>query len=123
MKEFVKIGDISFEVIPEKSDVVPNLAVDINKCYQSGVAPPESGTLEYDSDENGENVSFEDASPIIPDKIAAIEKLQYLESKYKEAKDLAAKEAAAEAAQKMAAASDTLNATQPTDNQPSETQA
>lgn len=120
MKTFKRIGLIDFEVIDDNSDFVPDKAIDIADCMAKNLVPPEVGNLEYDSDENGENVSFDDASPIIPDKIAALERLSQLEAQYKAAKDnKAAADAAAVEAQKMAAAADTVTSV----NQPSEAQA
>ena len=118
MKRFEKRGDISFEIIDDVPNFVPNQAIDINEFYMNGVAPPEATNLEYDSDDRGENVSFDDAAPIIPDKIAAMERLNELERQYALGKE-AAEKAAAEA-QKMAAAADTAPTMQVADNQPSE---
>lgn len=96
---------IDYEVIEDKCDFIPGQEVSIQDCVNRGLVPVEATNLEYDSDENGENVSFDDAHPIIPDKIAALERLQSLERDCARAKanKEAADKAAAEA-QKMAAA-------------------
>ena len=120
MKKFVVINGIQCEVLDTISDFVPNKAVDIAKCIQTNIAPPDVGNLEYDSDENGEGVSFEDASPIIPDKIAAAEQLQNLERQYARAKaDKAEADRIAAEAAKMAAIADTKPIVEPNAN-PSE---
>ena len=86
MKKFIVINGIHCEVLDIKSDFVPNKSIDINQCMRNNIVPPEVGNLEYDSDVNGEGVSFEDARPIIPDKVAAAEQLQNLERQYVRAK-------------------------------------
>ena len=120
MKKFKVINGIQFEVLDTKSDFIPNKSVDIAKCMMQNIAPPESGHLEYDSDQNGEGVSFDDASPIIPDKVAAAEQLQNLERQYARAKsDKADAERIAAEAAKYAASSDTKPIVEPNAN-PSE---
>ena len=120
MKKFKVINGIQFELLDSKSDFVPNKFVDIAKCLMNNIAPPESGNLEYDSDANGEGVSFDDASPIIPDKIAAAEQLQNLERQYARAKaDKAEADRIASEAAKMASSVDTKPIVQPNAN-PSE---
>ncbi len=118
MKRFEVINGIQFEVLDQETDFVPNQAVDILDCVNNSMIPPEVSNLEYDSDDNGNNVSFDDASPIIPDKIAAMERLQQLEHQYAIGKEAAEKQAAE--AQKMAAASATVATPQVSENQPSE---
>ena len=108
MKKFIVINGIQCEILDTKSDFVPNKSVDIAKCMLQNIAPPEAGNLEYDSDANGEGVSFEDASPIIPDKIAAAEQLQNLERQYARAKaDKAEADRIAAEAAKFASSADT----------------
>lgn len=108
MKKFIVINGIQCEVLDTKSDFVPNKSVDIAKCMLNNIAPPEVGNLEYDSDANGEGVSFDDAAPIIPDKVAAAEQLQNLERQYARAKaDKAEADRIAAEAAKMAASADT----------------
>lgn len=108
MKKFIVINGIQCEVLDTKSDFVPNKSVDIAQCMRNNMAPPEVGNLEYDSDANGEGVSFDDASPIIPDKVAAAEQLQHLERQYARAKaDKAEADRIAAEAAKMAASADT----------------
>lgn len=120
MKKFKVINGIQFEVLDTKSDFVPNKFVDIAKCMMNNIAPPEVGNLEYDSDANGEGVTFEDASPIIPDKVAAAEQLQNLERQYVRAKaDKAEADRIAAEAAKMAASADTKPIVEPNAN-PSE---
>ena len=121
MIKFERIGTVDYEVVEGTSDFVPNKAIDIASFVQSNLVPPEVGNLEYDSDENGEGVSFDDATPVIPDKIAALERLNQLEAQYKAAKEnKAAAEAAAAEAQKMAAAAATSSTQTTIENQPSE---
>lgn len=111
---------IDYEVIDDMSDFVPGQEVSIQDCVDKGIVPSEAGELEYDSDENGENVSFDDAHPIIPDKIAALERLNALERDYVRAKsDKEAADKAAAEAQKMAAAVGNPTSTAPA-TQPSE---
>lgn len=109
---------LDYEVIEDKCDFVPGQEVSIQDCVNRGLIPPEAANLEYDSDGNGENVSFDDAHPIIPDKISALERLNALERDYVRAKsDKDAADKAAADAQKMAAAvgnpTSTAPATQP----------
>lgn len=117
MIESVKTSNgryINYEVIEDKCDFVPGQEVSIQDCVNRGLVPPEATNLEYDSDENGENVSFDDAHPIIPDKIAALERLQSLERDYVRAKsDKEAADKAAAAAQKMASVVGNPTATAP----------
>lgn len=111
---------IDYEVIEDKCDFVPGQEVSIQDCVNRGLVPPEAANLEYDSDENGENVSFDDAHPIIPDKIAALERLNALERDYVRAKsDKEAADKAAAEAQKMATAVGNPTSTAPA-TQPSE---
>lgn len=111
------------EVIDDFSDFIPNQEISIQDCVNKGVVPPEAANLEYDSDENGENVSFDDAHPIIPDKIAALERLNALERDYVRAKsDKEAADKAAAEAQKMASAVGNPASTAPV-TQPSNAQA
>lgn len=111
---------MDFEVVDDSSDFIPNQEISIQDCVNKGVVPPEAANLEYDSDENGENVSFDDARPIIPDKIAALERLQSLERDYARAKsDKEAADKAAAEAQKMAVAVGNPTSTAPV-TQPSE---
>ena len=120
MKKFKVINGIQFEVMDTKSDFVPNKFVDIAKCMLNNIAPPEVGNLEYDSDSNGEGVSFDDARPIIPDKVAAAEQLQNLEKEYARAKaDKAEADRLAAEAAKFAASADTKPTVGPNAN-PSE---
>lgn len=117
MIESVKASNgryIDYEVIDDKCDFVPGQEVSIQDCVIRGVIPPEAADLEYDSDENGENVSFDDAQPIIPDKIAALERLNALERDYVRAKsDKEAADKAVAEAQKMAAAVGNSTSTAP----------
>ena len=114
---------IDYEVIEDKCDFVPGQEISIQDCVNKGVVPPEAGNLDYDSDENGENVSFDDARPIITDKIAALERLQSLERDYVRARsDKEAADKAAAEAQKMATVVGNPSATTPL-TQPSEAQA
>lgn len=114
---------IDYEVIDDSSDFVPGQEISIQDCVTRGVVPPEAANLEYDSDENGENVSFDDAHPIIPDKIAALERLQSLERDYVRAKsDKEAADKAAAEVQKMASAVGNPTSTAPV-TQPSNAQA
>lgn len=106
------------EVIDDFSDFIPNQEISIQDCVNRGVVPPEAANLEYDSNENGEDVSFDDAHPIIPDKIAALERLNSLERDYVRAKS----DKAAAEAQKMAAAVGNPASTAPV-TQPSNAQA
>lgn len=111
---------IDYEVIEDKCDFVPGQEVSIQDCVNRGLVPPEAANLEYDSDENGDNVSFDDAHPIIPDKIAALERLNALERDYVRAKsDKEAADKAAAEAQKMAVAVGNPTTTAPA-TQPSE---
>lgn len=120
MKKFIVINGIQCEVLDTKSDFVPNKAVDIAQCMRNNMAPPEVGNLEYDSDENGDGVSFDDASPIIPDKVAAAEQLQNLERQYARAKaDKAEADRIAAEAAKVAESADTKPTVEPNAN-PSE---
>lgn len=120
MKKFIVINGIQCEVLNTESDFVPNKSVDIAQCMRNNIAPPEVGNLEYDSDANGEGVSFDDASPIIPDKVAAAEQLQNLERQYARAKaDKAEADRIAAEAAKMSASSDTKPTLEPNAN-PSE---
>lgn len=123
MIESVKTSNgryIDYELIDDMSDFVPGQEISIQDCVTRGVVPPEAANLEYDSDENGENVSFDDAHPIIPDKIAALERLNALEREYVRAKsDKEAADKAAAEAQKMAAAVGNPTSTAPA-TQPSE---
>lgn len=115
--------NIDYEVIDDRCDFVPGKALSVQDCVNKGIVPPEATNLEYDSDENGENVSFDDARPIIPDKIAALERLQSLERDYVRAKaDKEAADKAAAEAQKMASAVGNPTSTAPV-TQPSEAQA
>ena len=114
---------IDYEVIEDKCDFVPGQEISIQDCVNKGFVPPEAGNLDYDSDENGENVSFDDARPIITDKIAALERLQSLERDYVRARsDKEAADKAAAEAQKMATVVGNPSATTPV-TQPSEAQA
>lgn len=114
---------VDYEVIDDKCDFVPGQEVSIQDCVNRGLVPVEAADLEYDSDENGENVSFDDAQPIIPDKIAALERLQSLERDYVRAKaDKEAADKAAAEAQKMASAVGNPASTAPV-TQPSNAQA
>lgn len=117
MKKFITISGIQHEVLDSKSDFIPNKSVDIAKCMLNNIAPPEVGNLEYDSDQNGEGVSFDDASPIIPDKVAAAEQLQNLSRQYARAKaDKAEADKLAAEAAKVAAAADTKPSVNPSDS-------
>lgn len=126
MIESVKASNgryIDYEIIDDKCDFVPGQEVSIQDCVNRGLVPAEATNLEYDSDENGENVSFDDAQPIIPDKIAALERLQSFERDYVRAKaDKEAADKAAAEAQKMAAAVGNPTSTAPV-TQPSNAQA
>lgn len=123
MIESIKVPNgryIDYEVIDDKCDFVPGQEVSIQDCVNRGLVPAEAADLEYDSDENGENVSFDDAQPIIPDKIAALERLQSLERDYVRAKsDKEAADKAAAKAQKMAVVVENPTSTAPA-TQPSE---
>lgn len=111
---------IDIEIIDDKCDFVPGQEVSIQDCVNRGLVPAEATNLEYDSDENGENVSFDDAHPVIPDKIAALERLNALERDYVRAKsDKEAADKAAAEAQKMASVALNPTATVPA-TQPSE---
>lgn len=111
---------IDYEVIEDKCDFVPGQEVSIQDCVNRGLVPPEAANLEYDSDENGEGVSFDDAHPVIPDKIAALERLNALERDYVRAKsDKEAADKAAAEAQKMASVVGNPTSTAPA-TQPSE---
>ena len=101
--KFTRKNCVDYENFESNTDFVPGKEISIAECVRNNAAPPEAANLEYDSDENGENVSFEDARPIIPDKIAALEALQSLEAQYQKAKsDKVAADAAAAEAQKLA---------------------
>lgn len=113
---------LDYEILDDKCDFVPGQEISIQDCVTRGVVPPEAANLEYDSDENGENVSFDDAHPIIPDKIAALERLNALERDYVRAKsDKEAADKAAAEAQKMASAVGNSTSTTPV-TQPSNVQ-
>ena len=51
---------IDYEVIEDKCDFIPGQEVSIQDCVNRGLVPVEATNLEYDSDENGENVSFDE---------------------------------------------------------------
>lgn len=113
---------IDYEVIDDKCDFVPGQEVSIQDCVNRGLVPPEVTNLEYDSDENGEGVSFDDAQPIVPDKIVALERLNALERDYVRAKaDKEAADKVAAEAQKMASVvgnpTSTVAVTQPSNAQ------
>ena len=123
--KFTRKNGVDYENFEFACDVVPNKSISIASCVASGTIPPEAANLEYDSDENGENVSFDDARPVISDKIAALEALQALELQYNRAKsDKAAADAAAAEAQKLASVVGNPSLTSPADSagnsQPSE---
>ena len=121
--KFTHKNRVDYENFDSASDFVPGKEISIADCVRNNVAPQEAANLEYDSDENGENVSFEDAQPIVPDKIAALERLQSLERDYVRAKsDKEAADKAAAEAQKMASAVGNPVSTAPV-TQPSEAQA
>ena len=93
-----------YEVISDKSDVVPNAGIDLGECIRQSIAPPESGDVSYMSDDG--EVSFDDAHPYISDKIEALEALQGYENAYKQAKSDAERKAAETAANALAGAVD-----------------
>ena len=99
--------NIDYEVIGDKCDFVPGQEVSIQDCVNRGLVPAEATNLE----------------PIIPDKIAALERLQLLERDYARAKsDKEAADKAAVEAQKMVVAVGNPTSTAPV-TQPSEAQA